>query len=296
MTLISFSFISVVILTTQFISEIEGVCDGNPHKWGRLRRCDQYDPSCPELFQNCTTCEGIGGIASSDKLEDFQATQCKSIGTAKEMKKRGVVPKPPSFPEQFVNKKFYEVQIFVRRDPFCFAQVPSSVSNGTHCYKRQEGTFNYDVNQRALRIDYFQSETVFGANMTEIFHHIDDCVHPQINHIGIDHVPVCPCINVSIGIVTPNWAFDAEYVGRESLKIEFLEERYGDKSITVDHFVKGPHHVWADLETGNIVRLWQPYNGLEVFDPHSYVNKVEDDLRKLGPVCQAGSKVCIQTR
>merc|ERR1712146_260222 len=57
-------------------------------------------------------------------------------------------------------------------------------------------------------------------------------------------------------------AADALYLGREELGIEFLEE-----TRTVDHYVKGPHHAWADVETGNLIRLWQPFNGLEVFDP-----------------------------
>ena len=52
------------------------------------------------------------------------------------------------------------MQIFVKHDPFCIAQIPSMVSNGSHCYKPQEGTFNMDSDLGKLRIDYFEVGTV----------------------------------------------------------------------------------------------------------------------------------------
>ena len=39
---------------------------------------------------------------------------------------------------------------------------------------------------------------------------------------------------------------------------------------TVDHWIKGPHHVWTDVATGKVIRLYQPFNGLEVFTPSKY--------------------------
>ena len=258
-----------VLLFASIVKVAQGVCDGNPHKWGRIRRCDQYDPKCPEFSVNCTTCEGIGGIPSSDKPSDFIPVKCKSLYTAAELKRKGEpTPTPPSFPEQFINNGFFEVQIFVKHDPLCLAQIPSMVSNGTHCYKPQEGVFNYDANQSALRIDYLKSRTPIPfTNMTEHFHHIDNCVHPEITKYGLlPKVPVCPCINVGIGPVSANWAHDAVYIGRELMGVEYLTSGTTDADMyTVDHFVKGPHHVWLDVNTKQIVRLWQPFNGLEVF-------------------------------
>ena len=69
----------------------------------------------------------------------------------------GKTPVPPIWPSSFVNTGFYEQQIFVKRDPFCFAQIPSMVSNGTHCFKNQQGVFNYDATKASLRIDYIKS-------------------------------------------------------------------------------------------------------------------------------------------
>lgn len=280
----------IVVIVINMIIPAQSICDGNPHKWGRLRRCDEYDADCPDLFRNCTTCEGIGGMVSGDKLNEFTPIKCTSIGTAVEMKAKGIVPKPPIFPKQFVNSGFHEIQIFVKRDPLCLIQIPASISNGSHCYKRQEGVFNYDIDNIALRIDYLRSKTPLPlTNMTEHFHHIDNNVHPEITKYGIDPIPICPCINVGVGPVSNDWAHDALYVGRETLDVEFI----GMGELMVDHFVKGPHHVWKSIDTGEIVRLWQPYNGLEVFDPRKWEYKVTEDLRKLDVVCELGAKACI---
>ena len=119
------------------------------------------------------------------------------------------------------------------------------VSNGTHCYKNQHGTFNYDVSQIALRIDYKQSRTVIPANMTETFYHIDSCVHPHISRVGV--VPtsiICPCINLTVGPVAPRFALGGSFVGREKLEIEFL--RGLPSAIReVDHWIIGPHHAYV---------------------------------------------------
>lgn len=141
------------------------------------------------------------------------------------------------------------------------------VSNGTHCYKNQEGVFNYDTSKVSLRIDYVKSSTVVipRTNMTEHFYHIQDAVHPSITKYGALPTAICPCITLGVGPVAPDWAKDAVFLAREKLGIEFLwEERL------VDHYVKGPHHVWSDVKTGNVVRMYQPFNGLEVFDPNRY--------------------------
>lgn len=257
------------------------VCDGNPHAWPRARRCDQFDPRCPDVsWTNCSLCEGIGGIASKDTNtgDSFKPTTCKPLATPDQLKAQGQSPVKPLFPTQFVNSGFHEVQIFVKHDPFCLAQIPAMVSNGTHCFKKQEGVFNYDATAVSLRIDYDRSETPFGFNMTEHFYHLPDgTVHPDITKYGRVPTPACPCIKLGVGPVSPGWALDAEYLGREELGVEFITQANGTRGTgggndgintwVVDHFVKGPHHVWVDVASKQIIRLWQPFNGLEVFDP-----------------------------
>jgi len=38
----------------------------------------------------------------------------------------------------------------------------------------------------------------------------------------------------------------------------------------VDHFIFGPHHAWAPVGSNQVVRMWQPYNGFEVFQPGAW--------------------------
>jgi hypothetical protein len=268
-------------LLLSFLPALSGaVCDGNPHGWGRLRRCDQFNAACPDVsWQTPKLCEGIGGLANSDdatNADSFNATTCTPIATPEQLQASGLKPVSPVWPETFINTGFYEEQIFVHRDPFCLAQIPAMVSNGTHCFKRQQGTFNYDYSQHSLRIDYFEAATIIlpKVNMTEQFYHIPDgTVHPNIGKYGPLGTPACPCIDLGVGPVKPDWAGDALYLGRERLGVEFLWEEF-----EVDHFVKGPHHVWSDVATGQVIRMYQPFNGLEVFDPTKYENTTTGPL------------------
>ena len=160
--------------------------------------------------------------------------------------------------------------------------------------KAQQGNFNYNADLSKLRIDYLESRTEFSGNMTEIFYHEGNKVHPHITRypgLGDLHGAACPCIDVGTGIVSHTWAEDAQYLGRELLGIEFIwQERL------VDHYIKGPHHVWVDVETSKVIRMWQPYNGLEVFDPFKW--KISPDATSeedfdLPTSCKVLSAVCI---
>ena len=58
----------------------------------------------------------------------------------------------------------------------------------------------------------------------------------------------------------------------------------------MDHWAFGPHHLWSEPDTGNIIRMWQPFNGLQVYPggvPQGVV-----DLNLFGdlppPLCKAG--------
>jgi len=49
-------------------------------------------------------------------------------------------------------------------------------------------------------------------------------------------------------------------VGREEVELEFV-----NRTAIVDHWMKGPHHHWMDVETGEMVRGWQPWQGLNLY-------------------------------
>ena len=68
-----------------------------------------------------------------------------------------------------------------------------------------------------------------------------------------------------------NWTDNLNYLARERLEIE-----YGVGEMDVDHWTFGPHHAWTAVGSNKIVRMWQPYNGYELFEPGSFTDDVAD--------------------
>ena len=81
-------------------------------------------------------------------------------------------------------------------------------------------------------------------------------------------VTQCVCVDIvspddgvtRIGPVEPTWVDNLVYVGREYLYVEFIDEER-----LVDHWIYGPHHAWTVPENGDILRMWQPFNGFQVY-------------------------------
>ena len=69
-----------------------------------------------------------------------------------------------------------------------------------------------------------------------------------------------------IGPLVHDFAKDAVLVGRERIGLEGL-----GMSVVADHWNKGPHHFWFDVQTNRMVRGWQPWNGLNVYRPDTWV-------------------------
>ena len=268
MKVILFSFCLV-----NFINFSLSQSDGNPHKWDRKRRCDNDDYNPP-----CGLCEGYGGIPWSDKVNDIKLTTCTPLAKPEEVDNSTIAL--PYLPDIFTNDGFYEVLIGMKTNPFCIGSFPGPDSLGDHCYTAQQGIFYYDWTNYQLRIDY----NVYGLlkNSTlKTFHTKGDM------WILTDYTLVQQCIcidpgrryNITIYPVNPKFMKDgSRYIGREKMGIEYLwEER------VVDHWVKGPHHIWVDVETGHIIRMYQPWNGLEVFDPKKWVLSADPKVFAVPP-------------
>ena len=55
------------------------------------------------------------------------------------------------------------------------------------------------------------------------------------------------------------------YIAREIIGVEWLSEVEGELTdVELDHWAYGPHHLWSYPESGQILRMWQPFNGLQV--------------------------------
>jgi hypothetical protein len=170
-----------------------------------------------------------------------------------------------------------------KTDPFCFSFFPSNNSMGNQCYRRQTGKFQVDMSKKEKSVRYdlnlhipWPSDrfSLFGNISTTIFHHgpnmwvvnnlynlMDQCVCIQplstAGHGSRNPDPIYPLMY--------NWTDHLSYLARERLEIE-----YGVGEMDVDHWTFGPHHAWTPVGSDEIVRMWQPYNGFEVFEPGSW--------------------------
>jgi hypothetical protein len=68
-----------------------------------------------------------------------------------------------------------------------------------------------------------------------------------------------------------NWTNHMSYVGREEFVVE-----YGVGKTQMEHWTYGPHHAWTKVGDDTILRMWQPYNGFEVFEPGAWIDGVAD--------------------
>jgi hypothetical protein len=253
--------------------------DGNPHGWDRRRRCDGEDYAIP-----CGLCEGYGGIPYGDEPNDITLTRCEPIANASEINISSLAM--PYYPEEFTHTGFYEVLIGQKSNPLCVGAFPGPDSTGPLCYQPQQGTFHYDWKNYQLRIDYTQKSFLKNTSLTTYHKKGDMWIVIDYNLL---HQCICTQVgrkyNITLYPVNPRFMQNnSRYIGREKLYIEYLwVER------VVDHWVKGPHHVWVDVDTGLIIRMWQPFNGLEVFDPTKWNFSVDPTLFDQPPqLCKKG--------
>jgi len=271
-----------------------GADDGNPHCWDRKRRCDgpNAHPDGGVGYQpGCGLCEGIGGIVWGDDASDVTIPKCTPIAKAED------VSPPPTKPEwgegnngKFTIENDRFIMIGKKKDPFCFEFFPSNNSAGAQCYRRQTGKLVYDMSGPTKMIRYdldihipwpSDKHSVFGNVTTMIVHHgpnmwivndlyklVKQCVCTQpLSTSGTsgshNQDPIYP--------VMYNWTNHLSYVGREEIDVE-----YGIGTMQMEHWTYGPHHAWTAVGDNKIVRMWQPYNGFEVFYPGSWKSGVAD--------------------
>jgi len=252
-------FLVRVVFLSAFCSLASGQADGNPHSWDRTRRCDQqeYDPPCGP-------CEGVGGMPTGSDNNEITLTTCSVLGGPEDYPE----PLRPVWGTQWTLPIAYEILIGQKNDPFCFQTFPGADSRGELCYRKQTGSKNYDmIDNLAFRED-LELETPLG-NITSII------IHQGVNFWVVNHLPwyaggihQCVCTDIKENgagttvyyPVQYNWVDKMVYIGREFIGIEYLNEER-----EMDHWAFGPHHLWSDPLNGNIIRMWQPFNGLQIY-------------------------------
>lgn len=135
------------------------------------------------------------------------------------------------------------------------------------------GTQYYDfVNTMTLK-ENIEIKTLVGNVTTELVHRgpnlwivnkfpwylggITQCICASA-HEGGDHS------SPAVGPINSNWTDVLQYVGREKINVE-----YDQGTHILDHWAYSAHHLWSFPDTGRIIRMWQPFNGLQVFPVYS---------------------------
>ena len=99
--------------------------------------------------------------------------------------------------------------------------------------------------------------------------------------IGNGNIDQCVCVTIREGgnssnpnpiyPINPSWVDNLVYIGREVIGVEYLSDDLTD--VELDHWAFGPHHLWSYPENGQILRMWQPFNGLQVGGPVTVFSK-----------------------
>jgi len=215
-----------------------------------------YDPPCG-------ICEGYGGIPFGDQNDKITLTTCTPVAPASEIDPATV--KPVQWGTVWTLPMAHEILIGKKNDPFCFVTFPGPDSKGKMCYVQQSGSKYYDMKTTKAFKEVLKVKTVTGNITSTVVHQGDNFWIANQLPLGVHQ---CACVHIREGgkgktpvyPIQYNWIDNLSFVGREKLAIEYM-----DVTLDVDHWVYGPHHVWTRVEDGNIVRMYQPFNGLQVY-------------------------------
>jgi len=249
--------------------------DGNPWGWDRYRRCDDTD-----YTPACGLCEGIGGIVDADEKTSVELAYCEVVASKEELDLDSIIR--PHWSADFT-VTHSEILIGIKNDAACFQAFPSNDSINPMCYKPQETRVSSDmVDARALRIDANQAGNAWGlvGNITSvIFHQYGNMWITNQLPFGITQT-ICTApreggdqTKPPVAPIQYNWTDNLIFWGRERIQVE-----YGVGTQTLDHWAYGPHHAWTNPQTGIIVRMWQPFNGLQILPPGSWQEGTDSSL------------------
>merc|ERR1719265_2278944 len=234
----------------------DGPDDGNPKGWDRIRRCDQNYVD-EKGNRGCQPCEGIGGHAYGDKNEEIDIPTCHVVAHAKSEKY--LIPKPqkPIYPKKFtVNSDrsggYGELDTLIGwqlpTDTACLSFFPQNDSSSYPlCYRDQSANLKiYDIENERGYFEY-QIGPNEKLNLTNTTTHIMHNgwqmwvmnwipFHPEAP------TPQCVCTNPSGQHCTdpPCYSYifnyntfeNAEYLGREEIGVEWIEDAGVGKNAT----------------------------------------------------------------
>jgi hypothetical protein len=252
---------------------------GNPSVWytpmsdvgNRLKRCDwDFDPPCG-------LCEGIGGYSWGDQEDEISYIDCKPVALAKDIPKDNITT--PTWPVAF---QVEEVTTLINQISEG-GQFPGADPCATHNFHNDTETFYYDDSRANFNGPIMYTKTtktgIWTLPTADMFIKIMNvfciCVTPVENG-NRSATPTGPLVH--------DFAKDAVLIGREIIGLEGL-----GMSVEADHWNKGPHHFWVSVATNRFVRGWQPWNGLNVYNPATWkIGPVDKDVFAVPKSCYGG--------
>lgn len=199
---------------------------------------------------------------------------------------------------------YFSVQIGPKKDPFCFQAIPENTSAGALCYQPQTGSQVYEMGKyNALRFDVNLGTGVGNVSSSVI------AKGPYlwiVNHLPWYALGVKQCICAEPkegGSKSPtatevfplqyNWTNRMTHIGLETIFVEYVWQ-----NMTLDHWNYGPHHVWTVPTTGSIIRMWQPFNGLQVMPKGTLLSDIDPSKLDVTPPveCLASSKLTFKIK
>jgi len=257
-------FKTLLLASALIVHSSHAQADGNPHNWDRKRRCDHTDYS-----PVCGACEGIGGIPTGDANDEITLTTCEVVANASSIDPSTLIK--PVWGNVWTAENYDEILIGAKNDPFCFQVFPGNTSAGTLCYRHDSGTQYYDMNTAGALLEKLTLDTKVGKVQSEVLHQgqgfwvvnkfpwyaagVHQCICTEAHEGGDVHRP-------GVYPVQFNWTKQMFYIGREKIGIEY---GHAESPMVLDHWAFGPHHVWSKPSTGEAIRMWQPFNGLQIF-------------------------------
>lgn len=238
--------------------------------YDRTKRCDwDYAPFC-------APCEGVGGMIWGPGEHDWLPMPCEVLATPSEIDPANLTS--PVWPRSFSVDE-YATLTFPGRDPCAID------------FKNSTYTLYFETDENDLPTYHSVGHTgpsgpspVPGKSWAlpngNFFNTVD----------LFGHTAFCLCIstidpvvdNAITGPLVYDFNHDAKLIGREKVRPEYF-----DYDIVADHWVKGPHHFWIEVETNTMVREWQPFNGLQTYHNWNLTAPDPQDI-ELPKMCYQG--------
>jgi len=236
----------------------------------RQKRCDwDYDPPCQ-------MCEGIGGIIWGDQEHELTYTSCTPL------------LKPADIPKDNLTSPLWPTQFTVNEGAIIIAQIneggqfPGADPCAPHIYTNHTEVLYFDSVHDVMR---YKLAAPQSKSVSDTWH-----LGNGNMFIKIDNA-FCICVSVyengnttkkPMGPLTHDFGKDAILIGREKIGVEYI-----NKEVVADHYNKGPHHFWVDVETNQWIRAWQPFNGLNVYATWNFTAP-DPSFFKVAPSCYTG--------